>query len=66
MKTVAAILLMTVLATVSHADPTVIPLWPEGVPGSPRAEVLGAKTDLGDEIHKNGGITNVSVPTLTV
>ena len=49
---------MTALATASHADPTVIPLWPEGVPG--------AKA-IGPEKHEDGGrISNVSEPTLTI
>ncbi|MDB6165628.1 MAG: alpha/beta hydrolase [Lacunisphaera sp.] len=50
-------LLMTAFATASFAAPTVIPLWPEGVPG--------AKA-IGDEKHEDGHISNVSVPTLTV
>ncbi|HET7536281.1 MAG TPA: alpha/beta hydrolase [Candidatus Didemnitutus sp.] len=41
------------------ADGTVIPLWPEGVPG--------AKPNPGEEIHDNEGrVSNISVPTLTV
>lgn len=58
MKNIAFALLMTALATLSHADSTVIPLWPEGVPG--------AKTGLGAEHHDEGRISNVSEPTLTV
>ncbi len=58
MKNTAFVLLMTALVSLSHADPTVIPLWPEGVPG--------ARPGLGEERHKDGGITNVSEPTLTV
>ncbi len=50
---------MTALATLSQADPTVIPLWPEGMPG--------AKAGLGEEHHDaEGRISNVSEPTLTV
>jgi acetyl esterase/lipase len=49
---------MTALATLSQAEPSVIPLWPEGVPG--------ART-IGPERHEEGGrISNVSEPTLTV
>ena len=59
MKIPASLFLMSALATVSLAEPTVIPLWPEGVPG--------AKPDLGAEKHDaGGGIANVSEPTLTV
>ncbi|MDB6169542.1 MAG: alpha/beta hydrolase, partial [Verrucomicrobia bacterium] len=57
MKTVTAALFMTALAAASFAEPTVIPLWPEGVPG--------AKA-IGDEKHDDGRIANVSEPTLTV
>jgi acetyl esterase/lipase len=40
------------------AEPLVLPLWPEGVPGA---------RDIGPERLEEGGrITNVSVPTLTV
>ena len=50
---------MTALATLSQADPNVIPLWPEGMPG--------AKAGLGEEHHDaEGRISNVSEPTLTV
>jgi acetyl esterase/lipase len=38
-------------------DGTVIPLWPEGVPG--------AKSGLGPEKNEAGSISNVSEPTLT-
>ena len=48
---------MTALVSLSHADPSVIPLWPEGVPGA---------RPLGPERHVDGRISNVSEPTLTV
>jgi len=38
-------------------DRTVIPLWPEGVPG--------AKADATPEVHEDARISNVHVPTLT-
>jgi acetyl esterase/lipase len=45
---------------------TVIPLWPEGVPGSPRPAALHGRPDLGPEQDSaDGHIANVSVPTLT-
>jgi len=49
---------MTATAALSQPLPTVIPLWPEGVPG--------AKAGLGPERHEEGRISNVSEPTLTV
>lgn len=58
MKTPVTALLMSVLVSASHADPNVIPLWPEGVPG--------ARPGLGAEHHEDGRIANVSEPTLTV
>jgi acetyl esterase/lipase len=40
------------------AQPTVIPLWPEGVPNA---------RNIGEEVHQDGGrISNVSNPTLTI
>jgi acetyl esterase/lipase len=48
--------LLTVAA--APVDGTVIPLWPEGVPG--------AKPGLGPEKNADGHIANVSAPTLTV
>ena len=49
---------LTAAAFAQAAEPLVIPLWPEGVPG---AKDIGAeKTD------DTGRIANVSVPTLTV
>ncbi|MFG6431869.1 alpha/beta hydrolase [Roseateles sp. LYH14W] len=47
--------------------PSVLPLWPEGVPAAQRADAPAARGDLGAErVDANGGIANVSVPTLTV
>ncbi len=40
------------------AEPLVIPLWPEGVPG--------LKANAGPEVESNGRFTNVHNPTLTV
>lgn len=61
MKTTTLLLLM-ILATATSAaaapaDGTVIPLWPEGVPG--------ARPDPGPEMIEDGRISNVSAPTLT-
>ncbi|MCF7688756.1 MAG: alpha/beta hydrolase [Cephaloticoccus sp.] len=50
-------LVASTLSTATPTDGTVIPLWPEGVPG--------AKPDLGPEIHEDGRIENISEPTLT-
>jgi acetyl esterase/lipase len=58
MKKTALALFMTAVATLSQAQPTVIPLWPEGVPG--------AKAGLGPEHNEEGRTSNVSEPTLTV
>jgi acetyl esterase/lipase len=67
MKTPACLLLMSVLATTALAEPTVIPLWPEGVPAAVRPDAPAAKGSLGEEKHDaGGGITNVSEPALTV
>jgi acetyl esterase/lipase len=53
-------LLSLTLGTLSaaRAEPEVIPLWPEGVPGAARA-------DSPPEVEKDGGISHVHVPTLT-
>ena len=49
------------------APPTVLPLWPEGVPAARRADAPAARGDLGPErLEENGRIANVSLPTLTV
>ncbi|WP_338771275.1 alpha/beta hydrolase [Massilia sp. METH4] len=45
------------VSCVSAAAPTVLPLWPEGVPG---------KKDIGPEQHGKGSIQNTSNPTLTL
>ena len=58
MKKILIAFLMTAFALSSQAaEPTVIPLWPEGVPGA---------RDIGPERAKDGHISNVSEPTLTV
>ena len=61
--------LLTLLPPLSRAapTPTVLPLWPEGVPAAVRADAPAARGDLGPESgDANGAIANVSVPTLTV
>ena len=58
MKSVVFFLLMTALFSICRAEPIVISLWPEGVPG--------AKAGLGAERELDGRITNVSESTLTV
>jgi acetyl esterase/lipase len=45
------------LAVAAPADRTVIPLWPEGVPG--------AKADVTPEIIEEGRISNIHEPTIT-
>lgn len=53
-----ALTLATMITAVAAAEPTVLPLWPEGVPGA---------KDIGEEKHQDGGrISNVSNPTLTI
>ena len=46
--------------------PTVLPLWPEGVPPAVRADAPAARGDLGPERDEGGNFSNVSMPTLTV
>ena len=47
--------------------PTVLPLWPEGVPAAVRPDAPASRGDFGPErVDANGAISNVSVPTLTV
>ena len=47
------------LAWVSaFAEPLIIPLWPEGVPG--------LKTNAGPEVEFNGRFTNIHNPTITM
>lgn len=58
MKPLGLFFAMTAITLSARAEPTVIPLWPEGVPG--------AKSGLGEEKRDNGHIANVSEPTLTV
>ena len=54
----SALMLATMITAAAAAEPIVIPLWPEGVPGA---------KNIGEEKHEEGGrISNVSSPTLTV
>ncbi len=51
----------------SAAELAVLPLWPEGVPAARRADAPAARGDLGPErVAASGGISHISVPTLTV
>ena len=53
----SALMLATMITAAAAAEPIVIPLWPEGVPGA---------KNIGEEKHEEGGrISNVSSPTLT-
>ena len=58
MNLLRLVLALVATSLVASADPTVIPLWPEGVPG--------AKAGLGSEVTEAGRISNISEPTLTV
>jgi acetyl esterase/lipase len=58
MKKIALTLLLAAALPLAQGAPSVLPLWPEGVPG--------AKPGLGPEHHDGGRIGNVSEPTLTV
>lgn len=58
MKKILITLLFGVSAGLAGAAPTVIQLWPEGVPG--------AKADIGPEKIGGGYNSNVSEPTLTM
>ena len=58
MKKTLITLILGVSASLSNATPTVIQLWPEGVPG--------AKADIGPEKIGGGYNSNVSEPTLTM
>lgn len=55
-RLVAAVALLAVVA-VARASPSVIALWPEGVPGA---------RPIGAEVVAEGRISNVSEPTMTV
>lgn len=57
MKLGILILALTVLSSL-QAEPLVLPVWPEGVPG--------ALPGGGEEIVQNDRVSNVQVPTLTV
>lgn len=53
-----SLLLFLALALTAAAEPRVLPLWPEGVPGA---------KDIGPEVAGDRGLlSNISVPTLTV
>lgn len=59
MKAMGASLLAAVLPAADAAGPTVLPLWPEGVPD--------ARPDLGpNRVDADGRSTNITEPTLTV
>jgi acetyl esterase/lipase len=58
MKKTLITLILGVSASLAGASPTVIQLWPEGVPG--------IKTDIGPEKIGGGYNSNVSEPTLTM
>src|SRR5574342_236498 len=55
MNTLLAVLALALCA--AQQSPSVIPLWPEGVPG--------AKPAAGDEVVQKDRVSNVHVPTLT-
>jgi acetyl esterase/lipase len=57
MKKIVLATMMACLSNLACAD-TVIPLWPEGVPG--------ARPGIGAEQHEGGRIANVGEPTLTL
>ncbi|HEX7982194.1 MAG TPA: alpha/beta hydrolase [Duganella sp.] len=58
MKKTLLTLILSVSASLANAAPTVIQLWPEGVPG--------AKANIGPEKIGDGYNSNVSEPTLTM
>ena len=58
MKKTLITLILGVSAGLAGAEPTVIQLWPEGVPG--------IKADIGPEKIGGGYNSNVSEPTLTM
>lgn len=59
--------LTALLPDIATATPTVLPLWPEGVPPATRPDAPAARGDIGPEqVDAGGGIRHVSVPTLTV
>lgn len=57
MKKFMLAIAISTCALLSQAAPTVIPLWPEGVPGA---------KSIGAEVIHNGSTSNVSAPTMTV
>lgn len=58
--------LLPARATAAAPEPTVLPLWPEGVPAAVRPDAPAARGSLGPERSEGGRLSNVSVPTLTV
>ncbi|HEX5218332.1 MAG TPA: alpha/beta hydrolase fold domain-containing protein [Verrucomicrobiae bacterium] len=58
MKHVVHLIALLLTLACAHANPLVIPLWPEGVPG--------LKPNAGPEGEFNGRFTNVHNPTLTM
>jgi acetyl esterase/lipase len=57
MKRLAAGIIFAAMLPLAHAADTVLPLWPEGVPGAKQ---------IGPERNEEGRTSNVSEPTLTV
>ena len=66
MKFFLILFVMTAMILPASAQPTVIPLWPEGVPAAIRPDAPAAIGKLGDERHEDGRISHVSEPTLTL
>jgi acetyl esterase/lipase len=66
----AATLLLAVAATVSHAQQTVLPLWPHATPEPPQTTEpetdVTKPTDAFISGHRTARLTNVTIPTLAV
>lgn len=59
--------LTALLPDIATAAPTVLPLWPEGVPPAVRPDAPAARGELPPEQTDAGGVLrHVAVPTLTV
>ena len=59
--------LTALLSDIARAAPTVLPLWPEGVPPAVRPDAPAARGELPPEqTDAGGGLRHVAVPTLTV
>lgn len=59
--------LTALLPDIARAAPTVLPLWPEGVPPAVRPDAPAARGELPPEqTDAGGGLRHVAVPTLTV